>query len=287
MIIDALKQLVETARDGSENNAVLARYVLEYPDEVVRFTIDEFAQMTFTSRSAVTRFSKRLGYESFPKLKVDIAQHLEDFFAVNQKVEANLPIKKGWSDRKIGKVISDLYHQTIDEAYAHLNYNDLRRAARLILDADHVTIFGKGNSLLVAEDFYLKIRKIGVVATCDSPRGFQRVLTRKHRIEETAVFISHYLTTQQTLKMIRQLKERHVHIVLVTANVQALISKEVDVVLPVEDDETYIKMGNISSTLAEEFVLDVLYSIMFEMDYDANVKLVRRINGGFQEPEFR
>ena len=46
-------------------------------------------------------------------------------------------------------------------------------------------------------------------------------------------------------------------------------------------------MGNFSSQLAEEFVLDILYGILFERDYNQNIELISRVNGGFDENQFR
>ena len=287
MLIKKLKEIVEKQHSNSENDYLISKYILEHPYEVVNYSVNDLSKETFTSNSSVIRFSKKLGFKGFPELKIAIAKDIDEFYGNEEKVEFNIPIKQGQSKHEISKVFFDLYVQTIEETYKHLNMESLEKAAKLITEADHVTIYGKSNSLLVAENFYLKIRKIGIVASCDSLRGFQRVLTRKKRIKEIAVFISHYLNNEQTKKMIFQLKEHGYKVILVTSNIESPICKIVDVVLGIFNGESYVKMGNFSSQLAEEFVLDILYGILFERDYNQNIELISRVNGGFDENQFR
>ena len=56
--------------------ARLARYLLSHSVGVVRMTAREFAEAAGVSPAAAVRFSKRLGFQGFLQLRLDLAREL-------------------------------------------------------------------------------------------------------------------------------------------------------------------------------------------------------------------
>ena len=62
----------------TKNEEKLSKYILENVNEVIYDSIQSIAYKTNTSPAAIIRFSKKLGYNGFSELKVDLAKDNTD-----------------------------------------------------------------------------------------------------------------------------------------------------------------------------------------------------------------
>ena len=69
-----LKQL-EKDYKLNENDLFIARYILEHSEEIPLFSSHQLAKETFTSPTAIIRFVKKLGFESYNDFKLNMDEH--------------------------------------------------------------------------------------------------------------------------------------------------------------------------------------------------------------------
>ena len=70
-------QSLRQSRELTENERMIAGYVLDHPEEAARMSSRELARRTYTNPTAVLRFSRKLGFENFNDFKVNIVSDLK------------------------------------------------------------------------------------------------------------------------------------------------------------------------------------------------------------------
>ena len=57
----------------------IINYIINHPNEVIEMTMEDLARETYTSRSTISRFCKKNGYDGFNSLKIQLAIELNMF----------------------------------------------------------------------------------------------------------------------------------------------------------------------------------------------------------------
>ena len=83
-----LKQL-EKDYKLNENDLFIARYILEHSEEMPLLSSHQLAKETFTSPTAIIRFVKKLGFESYNDFKLNIHSFLNQYYLSNMHIQSH------------------------------------------------------------------------------------------------------------------------------------------------------------------------------------------------------
>ena len=142
----------------------------------------------------------------------------------------------------------------------------------MLFHADGISLYARGESLIIAEDFHMKLLRIGKRSALDSMNGLQEMRSRGQFHKEIAVVISCYADSRQVKYIMEELNEVGTSVILVTGNNRSPILESADLAIVTEIDESRYKMGAFASRTAMQFVMDCIYSVLFTMEYDKNIK---------------
>ncbi|PXX73689.1 MurR/RpiR family transcriptional regulator [Dielma fastidiosa] len=88
----------------------IINYIINHPNEVIEMTMEDLARETYTSRSTISRFCKKNGYDGFNSLKIQLAIELNMFLKDEVSVNTSLPFDKGDDSLTIvDKIISQIH----------------------------------------------------------------------------------------------------------------------------------------------------------------------------------
>ena len=73
----------------------IINYIINHPNEVIEMTMEDLARETYTSRSTISRFCKKNGYEGFNSLKMQLAIELNLFLKDEMSSSTSLLFEKG------------------------------------------------------------------------------------------------------------------------------------------------------------------------------------------------
>ena len=106
-----LKQL-EKDYKLNKNDLFIARYILEHSEEIPLLSSHQLAKETFTSPTAIIRFVKKLGFESYNDFKLNIHSFLNQYYLSNMHIQSheNLYSVKN----KLTEIECGIIHQTKD-----------------------------------------------------------------------------------------------------------------------------------------------------------------------------
>ena len=91
------------------------------------------------------------------------------------------------------------FERAIESTRNSLDHIALQKAARLLAYSDLIHVYGRGESLIIAEDFHYKLIRIGMNSVLETQNGFQeaRSHVQNPHIRESALVVSQYCNSPQ------------------------------------------------------------------------------------------
>ncbi|UUX35411.1 MurR/RpiR family transcriptional regulator [Fundicoccus culcitae] len=196
---------IKSKQNFSDSELKIANYVNEFPQKVISMTIQELADVTYTSTSSVTRFCRKVDTEGFSELKLQLAKEINNFNLTDKRIEHDIPFQKEANQQEIAHNILNLNIQAILDTFSVLDLNQLERVAQQIVEARGIYFYGKGQSLILCEDFQYKLYRVGINALLTPASDYQIMQSMTQPEGSLAIVISYFgigQTNQSVVKIL-------------------------------------------------------------------------------------
>ena len=251
----------------------ISDYIILHKDEIALMSIQTLAKNTYSSNAAIIRLTKKLGCSGYKDFKIQIIKELESKRENNTYVDYNYPFHLDESTQSVSSNIALLYKNTIDHVYSNLDMKSLNNAAKLLLDADMIYYYGVGDSRLAGMRFDNKLNKIGRKLMNAESLGDSDTFTTWATDKDVAIIISYRGNNERFIRAAKLLKQNKVPIIILTANNKSELVKYSNIQLFIPDkldnDES---IATFYSSIAFDYVLDVLYSLIYGLRYTLSNK---------------
>ena len=257
----------------TESEKQIVNFIESNPRLVIHLSLEELSEKCYVSQASVIRLCKKLGTKGFAEFKIRLASEINAFIYNEQDIHVDVPISQETNGKEIAETFFNLTSQSLQTAFHNLDYNALRRAALLLSRADMIHVYGRGESLILAEDFHYKLTRIGKLSTLESLNGFPeaKCLLSSRKMNQVALVISHYCNSRQIHYIVDELVSSKIPFILVTAVEKAWPYENfASATLRIPCSESRFKMGSFASRTGMLFLLDCLYGQIFALDYETN-----------------
>lgn len=234
----------------------LANYIIENANVTRSMTIQALAQNTKLSTATVSRFVKRIGYNSFREFSLSLAiatpTEATFFGEIDENDNPEAIVRKVFSGAQNALTsTSDL-----------LKPADMIQATEWLINARRVGLFGIGGSSIVAFNGYHKLLRTPLDVEQHPDYDVQLMQAVRMKSSDVAIVISHSGRNSDTLKIADQLKKNGVKIIAITAYPQAELAKNADLVLASAAEEVNIRSESMSSLIAQITIVDSLFTLV-------------------------
>ena len=268
LLIDKLKK----QSNFTDAEIVLSNYILANLNDVSKMTIYELSENSFCSVATISRFCKKLKLKNFNQLKINIVKEMSNLANNTQRIENNYPFLPNDSEEVVAQKMHHLAIQTINENYAAIDYTMIHHAALLLNDAEIIDIYASWNSLVSAINLHSKLLWMGKNSNLEIGQGFQRVKSTLSNEKHVAIIVSYYGTNERNICISKNLKKHNTPYILITGpNLNPLCVNAKVVIHIASEESNDNKIAPFSSDIAMDFVINVLYSFMFRMNFDENI----------------
>lgn len=274
-LLDALKR----KKGFTDTEEALADYILAHTDEVAEMNIGVLSASAHTSNAAVVRLCRKLGLDGYRDFRISLARELERARSHVLDVNPDRPFIEGNNTRDILSSIAALSRQAIDASYETVSASNVRKAARLMLNARHIVYYAIGDTAVTAEGFSNLLLKLGIICTKGIQHEDANVVTQTLDARDLAIVITHSGGLVDYYSgVIRTLRERGCKMVLITSN-QELQGRlaGTDCVILIPEGET--RSGRVATFFSQEcirYVLNCIYSEVFALNWQENVSRIDR-----------
>lgn len=233
----------------------VANFLIENPQKFLSLSIKQLATVCECGEATITRFSKRLGFEGFPQLKLALAKDVkvpEPF----QKITADDSAYNVFS-----KVCNDIY-SSLEKTRNSLNKQTLNDFCNVLLKVKRIYIFGLGNSASVSLDASHKLSRLGLQAIAVNDNHMQAIMA-SHTDKDCLVWgISHSGKSKDIIQALQIAKSNGAITACLTDKGKSPIFKVSDYVLTTLSDETNYRILGLSSRIAGLAIIDTVYSYL-------------------------
>lgn len=274
LILEQLKEL----DNFTETEIFMAKFIIANPKKTCNLSIVDLADITFSSPSSIVRFCKKLHTKGFSDFKIKLAIELNMNVLINERISNDFPLQADQSLEEVSQAMFNLLNQTLVDTYNTIDLNLLKKVADLIHNSDYIILRGVGPSLLLAQDFNYKIRTLGKVVDAAALIGFESKFSNVNSKNPIILIVSQYANSRNVKRSITEAKNLKIPIVLLTCNESSPLIDECEHVIFASgfEEDKIIKLGSIASNFSMSYILDLIYSFIFQKNYDINVEALKK-----------
>ena len=270
-----LEKRIELCDSMTPLESEIASYILNNKDAVTKLKIQELADILFISKSAIHRFVKKIGFNGFNDLKVSIAKENADLLENNSYINVNYPFQAKDNPRQIAFKLLELYEKAIKDTFEYVDLDQIKAVSQLIDSADVIDIYTHAHNSNIAENFQDKMLTIGRSVNCPSSFYNQRLTVLASDQKHVAIILSYSGKATFILPILKKLYEKGVKVIQIGKAGSNYYSQYVTYHLSISDSENNRdRMSQFSSHIAMQYIMDVLYSCIYNEKRKKNTKYI-------------
>lgn len=270
-----LEKRIERCDSMTPLESEIASYILNNKDAVTKLKIQELADILFISKSAIHRFVKKIGFNGFNDLKVSIAKENADLLENNSYINVNYPFQAKDNPRQIAFKLLELYEKAIKDTFEYVDLDQIKAVSQLIDSADVIDVYTHAHNSNIAENFQDKMLTIGRSVNCPSSFYNQRLTVLASDQKHVAIILSYSGKATFILPIVKKLYEKGVKVIQIGKAGSNYYSQYVTYHLSISDSENNRdRMSQFSSHIAMQYIMDVLYSCIYNEKRKKNTKYI-------------
>jgi len=254
----------------------IAEYICAHPEKVVECKVREIAAACGCDDARVVRFCQKCGFAGIHELRSSLAL---EFMPVRPRGSnsgnAFSALKNDFLDNNV-RSVSDTVSLFDEKTY--------RLAAEKLLASTRIVIFGAGSSGIVAEDLHRKLLRMGLASYQSSDTETGKVASALLDARGVFVGISFSGENGAVVEMAREAAAAGAFVLAVTNFPGSSLGKCADLVLQCASSESAVRLGAMSSRIAQLTIVDFL-CVMLALEAPEKVEgsVIRTHRGIFKE----
>lgn len=161
---------LQQKKNLTATEAMIADYILQNPEAFAHLSITELAKATYSSKAAITRMCQKLGQDGYKNFRTAFAVEMEKQRYERRDIDINYPFVPRESAASIMRSVNYISKEALDACYAALSPEAIDRAARTLRNANHIYLYGAGDTYISAIAFSNMLMKLGIQAVLDLQR---------------------------------------------------------------------------------------------------------------------
>lgn len=245
---------IKSCENLTKTEEKLSQYIIENVNGIIYDSIQDIAAKTNTSPAAVIRFSKKLGYNGFAELKLDLAKdNTEEIPLFSEKIcekdSLKTIVKKS--------MVSDT--STVEQTYKLLRIETLNNAVHSMKSAKRIYLFGISSSGICCYDLAQKLSRVGYDVVFYNDFHMQLAATTYITKDDVALAVSYSGNTKEINVAMEHAKAQGATTISITQFIKSPLLKFSDLILYVPSQENDLRLGAVSSRNASLILTDLLY----------------------------
>ena len=266
----------------SYNEKTIINFILEKQEQIKDYSTKMIGDETYTAPSTIIRIAHKLGFQGWSDFKealLDEVIYLNNHF---QEIDPNFPFTNQDTMMQIAHKITQLHIESAKDTASLIQHDTLQKALRIMAKADVIKVFAVANLNFIGEEFVFKLNRIHKRAYIEPVQDNQFQDAIMTTSNECAICLSYSGETPTLLKTAQYLKENNVPIIAITSLGKNRLSDLADVSLNISTREkSFSKIAGFTSLESMNIVLNILYSCLFSLNYQANldykIEVARRV----------
>lgn len=251
MILDDLLGIYDRLSDAEKK---VASYIIERPDDVIHYSITEFARIVGVSETTIYRLVRKLKFDGYQSFKIELTRQTS-----GARV---FPIAtKDAFDEYIEQMKA-----LVDRIATTLKREDVEKASEWVVQSQKTIFFGVGLSAVAAEYGSLLLSLLGLPSFYYNDPHAQVIVATSLCEKDLVISVSHSGNIRDTVKSTQVAKDVGAKTIAITAGVNSALASVADLTLysPVARFE---KHEFLRGNLGELAVVEILFRMVLKKTY--------------------
>ena len=251
----------------------MADYILKHPEDVLKMSSKDLGKVCFVSTATVYRLCDKLGLSGFSDLKIKITSSLDDYRKSNEDFNFDFPVNQFQTHYEIIQKIKEDYEQTLNLTANLFSLDQLRLIASAMEKAQIIDVYTSAGNINFALNFQFQMQEIGIQVNVPIDEYQQRLIAASSNENHLAIIITFGGRGILSDILPRILHKVKTPIVLISSYDYTFKDFDADYQLYISPYENhYKKISSFSTRLSILYILDVLYTCYFKLDYQENIE---------------
>jgi RpiR family carbohydrate utilization transcriptional regulator len=245
----------------------LLNWINDKPDLFIEYKTQEIAKVANSSTSAITRLARKLDYPSLKKMQIKAQEKMSEIKDNYQIISEN--------NLSANIVNLNTYHSyAIKETLTDIDLDVIQWIVERILISPRIILFGVGSSKRACQELATNLIKIGFNVIFYEDIHIQLLNVPMLTKDDLVIMFSKNCQTREIRFLIDACYEYEIPSVVFTSNKNFLQKEKVTKVLTFVTYEQSQRITAISSKIAQLIISDLIYTEVFNHDYQKNISLV-------------
>ena len=258
----------------------IADYILNNTSNILECSVTTLAKLSGCGDATVVRFSRRVGYDGFQALKIGIAGEMGATSSVSSEIGTDDTCFEIYK-----KHVEDIRY-TLQNTETVLDADMLERAAKSIMNAQRIVIFGLGNSAAIATDAAHKLLRVGLNAQACCDNHLQAIIASHLDRNSVVIGISHSGSSKDVVEALRLSKIGNATTICITNYDSSPIVAASDIALFTKSEETRYSILALSSRIAQLAILDAIYTYIVIHSDKASLQAIYKTEYSLQNKKY-
>ncbi len=235
----------------------IAHTILTHLDKIPDISINDLADLCYTSPATISRFCKDLNCKNFANFKHEMAIALE--IAKNEIHMNDDDISQITKNPQF--LVDKMYQETISSlqlVYQSINIHEIDKICQMIHQAKKIHLIGYQFNKIISNDFQMKMLKLKKFIYAFVERGDE--IQRLDMIDEDSLVIIITVRAREELinPLIEKVHEHHPCILLLTMN-RSYQNELIDYIYCIDGTESKYTESSIQGTMNFLSLLNLIY----------------------------
>ena len=247
----------------------IADYILADPVHITSISIQQMAAELDIAESSIIRFCKIVGCAGFSEVKLLLAKYspksVRTIFEDLSETDSISTISESVFSRNI---------DTLERAFQLLDFEKIEQAVGMLSRAENILILGVGASGTIAEDFYIRLMRIGMRAESLTDSHLMQIRAGQCDASTVMIGISHTGKTHEIVSALATAREYGAKTIGITGYPHTPLKRSSDICLELYSPEQLF----VSPRVAQFSLIDSLYVSIAIRQKDRVVQNLHRMN---------
>lgn len=261
--MDTLLEIQKKFNNFTEKEKKVARYILKNKSKIKNKSITNLATATDTSTATITRFSKKIGVNSFVELKMKLHtfNELENYNKIDD----------------IFVNITNYYKKVLKNSQQLVDKSSINKLVEKIKNATKIYIYGIGSSGLTASEMMLRLLRMGFDVYSITDSHLMKINSAIISEKDLVISISISGKTKEIIKSLKVSKENGAEIVTITSFEDTPILQYSDMNFLIYNTAFVEQQRFINSQFSAMYLLDIICTILLQ-DKELNHKYQKTVS---------
>lgn len=265
MILESLKK--QEGYTNSEKS--IAEYILNHIASIFDMTANELGNETYTSKTTVLRFCKKLNTKGFKDFQKRL---LQEYNGSKREISSNM-ISGQSTVRDISAAVSNMNYVVMERIRASLDYGQVSRIVKMMKESPYIEIYGVAESYILAQEAAFKIRSLG--KSCYAMTGLNEhsiEMTPKYKNKNVAILLSFTGANTYICEIAETLRKSGYYVIGISGNSSNKLKDRCSSCIMLNLNDLILSMEVLTAQCSIQYILNILYVSLLKENYDKNVE---------------